>query len=85
MIKIIPNKKDIGAEIECEITQFKLRVFDRWGAALFYTEDATERWDGKVNNNLAPIGSYGWICEYKGLYDGEKINRKQQGNVMLIQ
>ena len=77
--------KTFGAEIECEITQFKLRVFDRWGATLFYTEDATERWDGKVNNNLVPIGSYGWICEYKGLYDGEKINRKQQGNVMLIQ
>ncbi|MEQ9186825.1 MAG: gliding motility-associated C-terminal domain-containing protein [Cryomorphaceae bacterium] len=76
--------KTFGPVIDCDIIQYKLRVFNRWGETLFYTEDASQGWDGYINQDLAPVGSYGWKCEYKGLYDGEKILRNEQGSVMLL-
>ncbi len=77
--------KTFGPEVECEITLYKLRVFNRWGETIFYTEDVNETWDGRINNRRAGVGSYGWIVEYKGLYDGERIERTQQGTVFLLE
>ncbi len=58
-----------------------LKVFDRWGALVFETTDATGKWDGKVNGKDAASGVYVW--EADGFCnDGKKFTRK--GNVTLI-
>jgi gliding motility-associated-like protein len=31
------------------IAQFKLQVFDRWGALVFETDDINNAWDGSIN------------------------------------
>jgi gliding motility-associated-like protein len=38
----------------------KLQVFDRGGMRVFYTEDASQRWDGTYSGKELPIGTYYW-------------------------
>ncbi len=57
------------------------KIFDRWGALLFETEDPTNKWDGTVNGKNADAGVYVW--EADGFCsDGKKFTRT--GNVTLI-
>ncbi len=56
-------------------------IYDRWGAQVFTTTDATHQWDGKVNGNDAPMGVYVW--EADGFCtSGRRFN--SSGNVTLI-
>ncbi len=56
-------------------------VFDRWGRKVFTTTDATKEWDGKVNDQVAPMGVYVWIVD-GFCSSGKRI--QAQGNVTLI-
>ncbi|MEX2596671.1 MAG: gliding motility-associated C-terminal domain-containing protein [Salibacteraceae bacterium] len=84
--KPVPSgiNKTFGAVVDCELLSFELRIYDRWGKLVFETKDQNTTWDGKINNQIAPVGSYGYVCEYKALYDGEPINRNVQGSVTII-
>jgi gliding motility-associated-like protein len=73
-----------GAEVECDLNSFKLIIYNRWGEVLFQTENPQDRWNGMYNGKMVAFGSYAWVCEYKGLYDGEQIARREQGTVTVI-
>jgi gliding motility-associated-like protein len=64
---------------------YNLYIYDRWGQLIFESEKPEEGWDGKVNNNDAPEGSYVWLLVYqidaKGI---EKEQLKKQGVVTLV-
>ncbi len=34
------------------IKEFEMRVFDRWGVQVFYSDDITKAWDGRVNGSI---------------------------------
>jgi len=58
-----------------------LKIYDRWGALVFETEDPTKKWDGTVNSKNADAGVYIW--EADGFCtDGKKFTKT--GNVTLI-
>jgi gliding motility-associated-like protein len=46
------------------ILQFEMNIFNRWGEQLYHSADLNESWDGKVNGNNAPAGTYIWIIHY---------------------
>ncbi|WP_147243380.1 gliding motility-associated C-terminal domain-containing protein [Chitinophaga flava] len=57
------------------------RVFDRWGKLMYDNTAYLKGWDGKVNGQLAPIGTYVWVVQ------GLDINNKtvlRKGTVTLI-
>lgn len=62
-----------------KLTEFS--VFDRWGRKVFTTTDPTKQWDGKVNDQVAPMGVYVWIVD-GFCASGKRI--QTQGNVTLI-
>lgn len=41
----------------------KVSVFDRWGNIIFHSEGYKEPFDGKVNGEVLPIGSYPYIID----------------------
>jgi gliding motility-associated-like protein len=57
------------------------RIFDRWGKLVFETVDATQRWDGTVNGEDAPMGVYVWDADAFCI-SGQRIQKS--GNVTLI-
>lgn len=44
----------------CEIENFHLFIFNRWGEVLFESNDINDRWDGTFDNKLVIDGRYVW-------------------------
>lgn len=66
------------------VTNFKLWIYNRWGEVIYYTEDKTKPWDGKLNGLSLEAGSYPWLLEYEGLNDPFAKRFKKSGKVTLI-
>jgi gliding motility-associated-like protein len=68
----------------CEILDYKLYIFNRWGEMIFTTTDRNEGWDGMIKNQPASADVYVWVLVYKmGLYN--MITEKTaKGNVVLM-
>lgn len=63
---------------------FEIRIFNRWGERIFFSEDSKKHWNGKVNNDGAdaPSGTYFYQLDYK-FKSKSKINHVS-GSVNLI-
>ena len=54
---------------------------NRWGQMIYSSKDIANGWDGTVNGNPQPAGTYVWMVIAKAL-DGTII--KRQGTFVLI-
>jgi len=61
--------------------QFDVKIFDRWGALIFESNDINKGWDGMVNGKKADEGVYLYIINASGA-DGRKFYLK--GNIELL-
>ncbi len=67
----------LGAD---KISEMELRVFNRWGQEVFYTNQKETGWDGTFKGQPAPTGVYAYTL-VATLTNGEVITKK--GNVTL--
>ncbi|MBL7749995.1 MAG: gliding motility-associated C-terminal domain-containing protein, partial [Chitinophagaceae bacterium] len=76
------GKNDILRALPAGVQQFLyFRVYNRWGQLVFQTQDHRIGWDGKINGQIPPTGTFVWVAE--GIdYLGQRILRK--GTVVLI-
>ncbi len=51
-----------------------LRILNRWGSEIFFTENLSQGWDGTFNNKSCSDGTYFWTIEYFNAA-GEKIGK----------
>jgi gliding motility-associated-like protein len=65
------------------ITQFNLKIFDRWGHILFETNDINEAWDGTTRGSAEPIKQdvYVWKASVKDVFNN---THALTGHVSLI-
>lgn len=62
-------------------SNLRFRVFNRWGQQVYQTTDWTKKWDGTINGNQQPVGTYVWMLEFTD----EKGNRVfKKGTSVLI-
>jgi gliding motility-associated-like protein len=57
------------------------RVYDRWGKLMYSSTTYMQGWDGTVNGQRAPVGTYVWMVE------GVDINQKtitMKGTVTIV-
>jgi gliding motility-associated-like protein len=64
----------------CGVSQYRLWIYNRWGQKVFESTDPGIMWDGRVNGNTQPTGSFIWYCQYQ--LNG--INQTKKGIVTLI-
>ena len=66
------------------ITEFKMRIYDRWGDEVFYSEDPKNKWNGSdLNGEFYPgTTSFNYLIEYKG--PSEEDARVITGVVHLV-
>ena len=76
----IPDDGLFGPVSNCEIP-FMLKIFNRWGS-LVYSGDMG--WDGKVNGEDAPVGSYTFMFLFEGNVNGELVRDEYKGVFTLI-
>ncbi|AQG79177.1 gliding motility-associated C-terminal domain-containing protein [Spirosoma montaniterrae] len=60
---------------------FTLTIFDRWGHAVFTTDDPKQAWNGLINGQLAPPGSYAY--ELRSNSPSGSVTQKS-GRVLLV-
>lgn len=66
--------------MECPVSDYELRIYDRWGIQLFLSNDQDKGWDGTFNRRPVPDGTYYYIMRYT-LLKQEKL----EGVVLKIQ
>jgi gliding motility-associated-like protein len=65
-----------------DVTYYEFKIFDRWGALVFSTQDPEEGWNGQVGDTMAQDGSYSWFMDIKNGKDVEII--RKFGKVILL-
>jgi gliding motility-associated-like protein len=66
----------------CEMSNFQMNIYDRYGALVFRSLDPDEGWDGRFHGTKAPAGTYVWMAHYFNTETKQPVLRK--GTVMLI-
>ncbi|MBV7533367.1 PKD domain-containing protein [Chitinophaga sp. sic0106] len=76
------GKNDIFRPLPVGIVQMNyFRVYDRWGKLMYSSTAYLKGWDGTVNGQRAPVGTYVWMVE------GVDINQKTislKGTVTIV-
>ena len=52
------GKNDIFMPMVDGITEYEFTIYNRWGQAIFHTDDHKRGWDGTINNDPSPIDTY---------------------------
>ncbi len=73
---------DFGPEGECQITDYELQIFDRWGQSVFLSRHPIQRWTGRVRGTPAAPGVYVYRWRYRLLETGEWVERS--GSVTIV-
>jgi len=68
--------------IQCAATGFNMRVFNRWGNAVYISEDKEGFWDGTRDGIPEPAGVYMYYVSFKNPMTGTLVFKK--GEVTLI-
>ncbi len=67
-----------------EVSEFEMRIFNRWGDLIFETTDFGQPWDGSYRGkeHYVPDGVYPYIIRFKGPCAAERV--EVQGMVVII-
>lgn len=68
--------------INCQLDQYHMYIFNRWGKLIFESTNQNEVWDGKYQNRNAPDGVYFYQMEYLHLYTTE--NKEYKNGTVTI-
>lgn len=66
------------------ISDFDLRIYNRWGEIIFQSDDPTKVWDGSYNGKVIAPMMYAFVVSYKSrdFPEREKITRR--GGIFLV-
>lgn len=67
------------------ISDFQLKIFDRWGTQVFESHDPSQHWEGTQSGVQAPEGVYYWMISYR-CYDQSATLTRQlyKGHLSLL-
>lgn len=64
---------------------FSMLIHNRWGQLVYSTTYAKSRWDGRVEGDLVPAGTYFWVVQYGSrMDDGSIVRDTKTGAVTLM-
>lgn len=83
-----PNADGINdlfsAQGECDIIDFELMVFNRWGELLWTTANLGEGWDGTYMGTNVPVDTYVWKVQYNAYVDNVQEMFLDYGHVNVV-
>lgn len=66
---------------DASLTDYNLRIFDRWGKTIFMADDPADSWDGMFDGKTCDMGTY---IYYLTVATGICDNTTVKGNIILI-
>ena len=71
-----------GQSMGVGVTKYLMRIYNRFGQLVYETTDQLKGWDGALNGQPQPMGTYVWTVQYTEKDSGRQINLK--GTVTLV-
>ncbi|MBI5915351.1 MAG: gliding motility-associated C-terminal domain-containing protein [Bacteroidetes bacterium] len=68
----------------CDISNFEMRVFDRWGNIVFENGNPEAGWDGEYLDKKATVGVYAYRIDFDYLNNGQTEHQTRLGTVSLL-
>ncbi len=68
----------------CELFNFQMKVFDRWGNLLFESSNPKTGWNGRLKGKKLQPGTYAWWVSYEIVNNGKRIPLSQKGELYLM-
>ncbi len=69
---------------DCELADFSMRIFDRWGALLYESSDPFKGWDGSFQSSELDVGVYVWFMEYTVVENNRPRRALIGGDVAIV-
>lgn len=84
-----PNNDGINDRFKpiliCQLKEYEIKIFDRWGKQVFYSNNFNGNWDGTFNGQLLAANVYYYIITYSYTESGgTPVNEILKGDVTLI-
>ena len=61
----------------CQLSDYQLLVFNRWGGLVFQSANPEETWDGFLNGESQPGGTYVFQLRYRTPADASTLHQEQ--------
>ena len=83
-----PNGDSVNDEFRVEgfdVLSMEMVILDKWGSAVFQSNDHENDWDGSFNGMSVSNGTYAWALQFRG-YDAEgfEIEETMTGTVQVM-
>ncbi len=75
------NNDVFSVNTGCEVDNFSLSIYNRFGQRIFQSSDAAKGWDGNHNGTPVDVGAYFYYIKFKGPRGGDFT---QKGDLVLI-
>jgi gliding motility-associated-like protein len=66
----------------CQLADFKLSIYDRWGTRIFFSTDPQVSWTGRQNGVQLNVGTYVWVMEYTAANTQQSF--RKTGTVTIV-
>ncbi len=68
----------------CDLTDFKIQIFNRWGKMVYEGSDDLQGWDGTYQGEPMPAGIYTYSLSYYWEVYGDRHMRYKTGTLTLV-
>ncbi|MEM8567591.1 MAG: PKD domain-containing protein, partial [Bacteroidota bacterium] len=75
------NDNDVFLPVTKGVSEFDMKIYNRWGAQVFESSDPEVGWTGYINNELAASGTYSYVIKIR-YSDGQVVDKA--GTLNLI-
>lgn len=75
---------DTFAILNAHITDFELRIFNRWGEIIFESNDPEKIWDGSYKGKIIAPMMYAFVVSYKSKYFPYRDKVTRRGGIFLV-
>ena len=74
---------EFKAVFNCAL-DFNMLVFNRWGTIVFRSTDINVGWNGEIDGEPAPDGSYTYEIQYNGTFNGRPFFETVRGFIKMV-
>ena len=68
----------------CEVRDYNIKIFNRWGALVFESDNIDNGWDGTFNGRPVPEGVYAYWIEYNVSQMDVTLEKRFGGDVTVV-
>lgn len=66
------------------VDQFEIFIYSRWGELIYQSNSAEFKWDGTLDGEIVPLGTYPYIIRFTSRFEPERGTFEQFGSVVVL-